>query len=110
MPWPGRKNRNYSRLPSPPGGSDGREAPIELKELLGHCRETEPFSALARPAPHFLSGSHIQASEPFGKRSDVQGVDHEAVLALLDHLGRAALRRGDDRQAAGHRFERRVRK
>src|SRR5258708_6923447 len=44
-------------------GSGRCKAPVEREELLGHGRETEPFSALARPAPHLASDGTFQAGE-----------------------------------------------
>ena len=57
-----------------------------------------------------MSGGNIQAGEPVGKRADLESVDDIAVHAFLDQLGRPALPRGNHRESAGHRLERRIRK
>src|SRR5258707_8925639 len=93
-----------------PRPSGRREAPIEREELLRHGRETEPFGALARPAPHFVSGGNIQAGEPIGNRADLESVDDLAVHAFLDSLRPAAQPSCNQREAAGHPLDRRIRK
>src|ERR1044071_10006120 len=98
--------RQMSLNPYPildPGESRGSgrcKAPIEREELLGHGREAEPFSALARPAPHLVSHGTFQVGEPVGELINGESVYHIAVHALLDQFGRSALRRGNHRQAA----------
>src|SRR5258708_32773955 len=73
-------------------GSGRCKAPVEREELPGHGREAEPFSALARPAPHLASDGTFQAGEPVGELIDGESVYHIAVHALLDQFGRSALR------------------
>src|ERR1700716_4256127 len=86
------------------------QAPVERKQPLGHGPETEPLRAFARQTSHLARRGYFQASEPVGEFIDGESVYDIAVHTLIDQFGRAALRRGNDRQAAGHRLERRVRK
>src|SRR5438445_6617353 len=117
MPWLRRKMANYNGSGAGFRGgnrkataSGRREAPVERKEPLGHGPETEPLRAFARQTSHLASRGNFQASEPVGEFIDGESVYDIAVYTLIDQFGRAALWRGDDRQAAGHRLERRIRK
>src|SRR5260370_28046464 len=100
--------RQMSLNPYPildPGESKGSgrcKAPVECEELLGHGRETEPFVALARQAPHLVSRGTFQAGEPVCELIDGESVYHISVHSLLDQFFRAALRGRIQRRPAIH--------
>ena len=98
--WPRRRERRTASAPSPTGG----HPPVELHERLGRRHRRVPLEERLSPRPASLAARGLVAQQLRRRPREhrVVGRDDHAVVRL-DAL--RARRRGDDRDAARHRFE-----